>query len=244
MLAGACAAETIRVAAAISLKDAVTECAAEFKAATGDEVAFVFGSSGQLAGQIASGADVDLFISAADKQVNDLIEKDLLDPATRAVVASNKLVLIAQTGDKQSPARFEDLAGVERLAIGEPKTVPAGMYAKQVLDHLKLSDSLAGRLIYGANVRQVLDYVERGEVPVGIVYASDALATKDKVRVLAIADDSWHEPIVYPAAVVVGSKKTQIAIQFLKHLTGDEGQAIFVRYGLTASPAPATQPAR
>src|SRR5205814_2358830 len=104
---------------------------------------------------------------------------------------------------------------VKQIAIGEPKTVPAGQYAMQTLKSLGLSDQLKGKLILGANVRQVLAYVERGEVSAGIVYLTDAKQSGDKVKVVATAEESTHEPIVYPGVVLKTSTKTDAAKKFL-----------------------------
>ncbi len=124
----------------------------------------------------------------------------LIDPASRKTIAANALVLIVPADSKLDLSRFEDLQKpeVKRLAMGEPKAVPAGEYATQTLKHLKLLDTLQPKIISGASVRQVLDYVERGEVDAGIVYATDAMQSGPKVRVIATADPSWHEPIHYP----------------------------------------------
>jgi molybdate transport system substrate-binding protein len=226
-------AETIRVAAAISLKDAVGEIKAEYESKSGDKLEFNFGSSGQLMAQIKAGADVDVFISAANKQIDDLAKEKLVDASSRRIVVMNTLVLVVPPGDAGAPASFEALAdaSVKKLAIGEPKSVPAGQYAAQVLASLKLSDKLGGRLVYGTNVRQVLSYVERGEVSAGIVYATDAKEAGDKVRVTATAGPKLHEPIVYPGVVVAASKKHDAAVKFLDHLAGPEAATILAAKG-------------
>lgn len=240
-VASAARGETVSVAVAISLKDAMEGIAAAYKAESGDEVTFTLGSSGQLMAQIGNGAPIDAFISAANKQVDALIEKGKLDKATRRVVAGNRLVLIVPAGAKSAPASFNDLADPKhrRLAVGEPKTVPAGQYAKQVLEKLGVADALAGRLVYGANVRQVLDYVTRGEVAAGIVYATDAKAAgNDKVRVVATADPATHDPIVYPAAVVTKSDKRQAAARFLEFLAGEKARTILKDRGFLVPEKP------
>lgn len=221
--ANAAHAETIRVAAAISLKEALTEIASAYQAGTGDKVELVFGSSGQLATQIKSGADVDVFISAAIKQVDDLTKDGLVDTKTRRTVVANALVLIVPADAKDAPDSFEALGSVAgKVAVGEPKTVPAGQYAEQVLKSLKLTERLAGRIVLGTNVRQVLTYVERGEVVAGVVYATDATESGSKVRVVATADPKTHQPIVYPGVVISATKKSAAAGKFLDHLGGPE----------------------
>jgi molybdate transport system substrate-binding protein len=155
------AAETIAVAAAISLKTRMADVAKAYKADTGDDVEFTFGSSGQLMAQIKNGAPVDAFVSAAVKQVGDLAKDKLVDDATRRVVAKNVLVLIVPADAKAPPSSFAELTDerVKRVAVGEPRTVPAGQYAAQALKAMKVDDKLAGCAVYGSNVRQVLDYV-------------------------------------------------------------------------------------
>jgi molybdate transport system substrate-binding protein len=190
--------------------------------------------------QIQSGAPIDAFIAAADKQVDDLAKAGLLDEATRRIVAGNALVLIVPPDAKDAPNAFEKLAdsNVARLAIGEPKTVPAGRYAQQVLRSLKLIDKLSDRLVYGANVRQVLDYVIRGEVSAGIVYQTDAIEAGDKVKVVATADAKWHDRIVYPAVVIKASAGHDAAKRFLDYLATDQAKAILQSRGFTPAPSP------
>src|SRR5258708_5578290 len=126
-------AETITVAAAISLKDALTKVAERYKTDTGETVELTFGSSGQLASQILNGAPVDLFISAANKQVDDVSKAGAVDDTTRKVIAGNALVLIVPPESKSPPDSIKALtgAGITRIAVGEPKSVPAGQYAQQ-----------------------------------------------------------------------------------------------------------------
>ena len=234
-------AEPITVAAAISLRDALGDVAKAYEADTGRRVRFTFASSGQLMAQVKNGAPIDLFISAAEKQVAELVQDKLVDAASRRVIARNELVLVAPAGAASPPASFKDLADARhrRIALGEPRTVPAGEYAAQVLEHLKLSDAVRGRTVYGSNVRQVLDYVERGEVAAGVVYATDARAAGgDKVRVVARADPSTHAPIVHPAALVTASKKQDAARAFLAYLAGAKAQKLLAARGFAPPSTP------
>lgn len=235
LLGSSAPAETLRVAAAISLKDAVSEIAKSYEKATGDKVEFTFGASGQLMAQIKNGAQVDVFISAANKQVDDLVNDKLVDAASRQVVVMNSLVLVVPADSKDAPATFEALKepNVAKVAMGEPKTVPAGQYAEQVLKALKLDESLKPKIVYGTNVRQVLTYVERGEVSAGIVYLTDAKESGDKVRVVATSDPKTHEPIVYPGVVVTASKKQDAARKFLAYLATTDARTIFEAKGFT-----------
>jgi molybdate transport system substrate-binding protein len=230
------AADQITVAAAISLKDALADVAKSYQSDTGQSVQFTFASSGQLMAQIKNGAPIDLFISAAAKQVDQLAAAKLIDPATRRVIARNDLVLIAPANAKSPPASFKDLADPrhQRIALGDPRTVPAGEYAAQVLQALKLTDAVRPRAIYASNVRQVLDYVERGEVDAGVVYATDARESGPKVRLIDRAPADAHAPIVYPAAVVAASRHPDAARKFLDYLAGDKAQKLLAARGFAA----------
>ncbi len=238
--AASTAGEPLRVAAAISLKEVLTATVESFAAQTGVEVELVFGSSGQLLAQVRSGAPVDVFISAAAEQADALERDGLALAGSRRTIAGNRLVLIAPVEQSAQLDSFTALTepSLRRLAIGEPATVPAGRYAAQVLDKLGLTERLEGRLIYGSNVRQVLAYVERGEVTAGIVYASDTRAASAAVRVVAMADPDWHDPIDYPALIVQTTRQAERATQFLHHLTGDEARQALSERGFTLPPRP------
>jgi len=221
-------AETIRVSAAISLRPALEEIEKAFENEKGDQVELNYGSSGELMAQIRNGAQVDLFISAARTQVTRLEKEGQADDKSERVVARNVLVLIVPADSKLAIAGFADLgdAKVRRLAIGEPRTVPAGEYAMQTLRALKLEKTLEDRLVYGLNVRQVLTYVETRQVDAGIVYRTDALESAEKVKVVATAEEKWHEPIEYWGVVIKGSAKAKAAKAFLDFLSSEKAQAI------------------
>jgi molybdate transport system substrate-binding protein len=226
-------AGTITASAAISLKDALGEVATAYEKQGGDHVEFAYGASGSLAAQIQQGAPVDLFISAAWTQVNQLTKAGIADDATKKVIARNSLVLIAPAGAASPPSSFNDLADAKykKIAIGDPKVVPAGDYAKQTLESLKIFDAMQDRLIFGANVRQVLSYVERGEVDAGIVYKTDALQSGDKVKQIATADENLHKPIEYPAVIINRTADRADAEKFLEFLSSDAARQIFASHG-------------
>jgi molybdate transport system substrate-binding protein len=239
-LAETVSGEAIRVGVAVSMKEAMTEIASAYEKQTGTQVKLTFGSSGQISAQIKGGAAIDAFISAADKQVDQLAAEGLVDSDTRRIVAGNTLVVIVPRDSKAAMDSFESLARapVKRLAVGEPKTVPAGQYAMQALDKLKLTSALSDKLVYGSNARQVLGYVARGEVTAGIVYATDAKQMGEKVKVVATAPADVHDPIVYPAVVVKRSGSAAAAAQkFLEYLTGEDARRIFEAHGFTRPPA-------
>lgn len=238
-------AEKIVVSAAVSLKDALTQIASEFEKQSGNEIELQFGASGQLGAQVRQGAPVDLFISAARKQVDDLAKDNIVDAATMQTIAKNSLVLVIPAKASAIPSTVSDLveARFKRIAVGDPKTVPAGDYANQMFLALSLTDKLKDRLIFGTNVRQVLSYVEKNEVDAGLVYRTDALESGDLVRVAAEIDPKLHLPIEYPAVIVTQSKHRAVAAQFLDHLKSDAARAALSAKGF-ALPAkgPTTRP--
>jgi molybdate transport system substrate-binding protein len=225
-------ADAVVVAAAISMKDALTEASTAFSSETDNRVQFTFGSSGQLATQVKAGAPIDVFITAAANQADLLIRDGALNAESRRVVAGNALVLIVPRGAPDTIKGFDSLtaAGIERVAIGDPTTVPAGQYARECLRAVKLWDALQPRLLYGTNVRAVLDFVSRGEVQAGIVYRTDALSAGDAVRVVATAETSTHSPIEYVGAVTA-QPRHRSADRFLEFLVRPEGRAILRRHG-------------
>jgi molybdate transport system substrate-binding protein len=234
----------LRVSAAISLKDALEEIVKAYEAGTGAKVELNLGASGQLMAQIRDGAPIDLFISAGQKQVNDLVHSGRAVEASRTIIAKNSLVLIVPSDQKDAVKSFADLthASVKRISIGQPRTVPAGEYAMQVLMSLKIDEAVKDRLVFGANVRQVLDYVARGEVEAGLVYKTDAMQAAKDVRVVATAKDEDHKPIEYPAVVIKDSANADAAAKFLKYLAGKDAQASLKKYGFALPEAGSTTP--
>lgn len=233
-------ADTIRVAAAISLQEAMTQIAKDAEKLTGDTIELSFGSSGQLQTQIENGAPIDVFVSAGAEQMDKLVAGGRIDASTRKDIASNQLVLITPT-DNSTVTSFDTLKNADRIALGEPKTVPAGKYAAQVLASLKLTDALKDKLIYGTNVRQVLAYVEQGQVSAGLVYATDAKQSGGKVRIVAVAPESSHDAIVYPAGRVANSAHREVADRFLQALASDAAQKVLADRGFVR---PSTRPAQ
>jgi molybdate transport system substrate-binding protein len=235
-------AESITVSAAISLKEAITDVAKQYTADTQDQVALNFGASGTLAAQIEQGAPVDLFVSAGAKQVDALVTDGLADPATRTPVVTNDLVLIVPKAFPNPPHQFEDLTDPRfvHIAIGDPKTVPAGQYAMQTLTSLHLEGLLAPKLVMGQNVRTVLLYVTRGEADAGVVYSTDAAEAGSSVIVAATAPEKSHDPIIYPA-IILKAGKTAAAQRFLDYLKSDKARAILIARGFGVPP-PTTRP--
>jgi molybdate transport system substrate-binding protein len=230
------AATVVTVSAASSLREVVDELARGYEAAhPGVRVRANFAASGALARQIEQGAPVDAFFSAAEKPMDDLQAKGLIDPRSRRVLAGNELVLVVPAAGGPSPVRgFADLAlpAVKRVALGEPASVPAGEYAGQTLAALGLTAAVKPKVVYAQSVRQVLAYVERGDVDAGIVYRTDAAASA-KVRAVAEAPRATHRPIVYVIAVVKASGDAAAATAFAAYVLGPEGRAALRRHGFT-----------
>jgi molybdate transport system substrate-binding protein len=230
---GSQAGPEITVSAAVSLRDAFREISKQYEERTGARVNFNFGASGALQKQIESGAPVDVFASAGIPQMDALGTQGLIAPETRRDFARNTLVLIVPTDNTSGITTFADLgdAKVTKLAIGNPKTVPVGQYAEQSLTRLGLWHRLGPKLILAEDVRQALDYVARGEVDAGMVYASDVRATGARVRAVATAPPDSHDPILYPIAVVRASVRQDAARAFIDAVTNDEGQRTLGKYG-------------
>jgi molybdate transport system substrate-binding protein len=231
--AAAGAEKTLIVSAAISLKDVLTRLAADFEKKNKPvKILCNFAGSGQLRAQIESGAPADVFVSASAADMDKLSQKKLVLESSRINLVANRLVLIVNRKQSASLDDISDLTSnnIRRIAIGNPATVPAGQYAKDVLGYYSIYDRLTGKLILGENVRQVLDYVARGEVDCGFVYATDALVEK-AVAVVREIPDNTHKPIIYPAAVVNSSGDAKLAGQFVKFLQEPDNIRIFKEYG-------------
>ncbi len=196
-------------------------------------------SSSTLAEQIENGAPANVFISADEKWMDYLAAKKLIDPATRMNLLGNRLVLIAPANsgiDKVDITRGFNLAGLlagGKLSMGDPAHVPAGIYGKQALEALGVWKSVADSVARASDVRAALVLVERGEAPLGVVYATDAAIT-GKVKVVGVFPASSYAPVVYPAALVTGHE-SPAARSFLKFLKAPQALAIFKKYGFTVA---------
>lgn len=226
---------TISVAAATSLTDALKEINALY---TRDKpnvtITPNFASSGTLQTQIENGAPVDVFISAAATQMDNLQKKDLLLNDTRQNLLNNKLVLIVSTDSTLGLTSFNDLTldKVKKVAVGDPKSVPAGTYARQAFDQLGITSQIQPKEVLGGDVRQILTYVEGDNVDAGVVYSTDAL-TSGKVKVVASAPAEINARIVYPVAVIKASKIPDEAEAYLNFLFSTQAKTVFEKYGFT-----------
>ncbi len=225
----------LTIAAAASLTDVM----ADIQTAYADKepnvtLNFTFASSGSLQTQIEQGAKVDVFLSAALKQMKTLQGEKLLLNDTYTELLQNKVVLIVPASSTAKIISFDDVntAAVSIIGLGEPSSVPAGSYAKQVFTTLGTWDAVSAKANYGSDVRTVLTWVENGEVDCGVVYATDAM-TSDKVKVVAEAPDGSCDKIIYPGAIVASSSNADASQDFLDFLTSKTAVKIFESYGFT-----------
>jgi molybdate transport system substrate-binding protein len=225
----------ILVFAAASLTDVLREIGAEYEKTSDVEVKMSFDATSNMARQIEAGAPADVFFAADEQWMDYLQSRNLTQAATRRNVVGNRLVLIALAGSqiKLKIAPHFPLAaalGNGRLATGDPDSVPVGRYARAALSALGVWDEVVTRLARAENVRAALRYVDRGEAPLGIVYASDALMDRS-VRVVDTFPANTHPPIVYPVALTKSANSE--AAGFVAYLVSPQAQEIFARYGFT-----------
>jgi molybdate transport system substrate-binding protein len=241
-------AQSVTVFAAASLKTALDEIAAQWRKDTGKTARISYAASGPLAKQIEAGAPADIFISADVAWMDYAAERKLIKPETRRNLLGNALVLVAPGDSKAQPLEINagtdllSLLGKDgRLAMGQPKSVPAGAYAEQALTSLGLWDKVKDRIAQTESVRATLLFVARGEAPLGIVYRSDAHA-EPKVKVLGTFPESGHAPIVYPIALVAASANPD-AKPFYDYLATPAASAIFERESFDVLPSDARKAA-
>ena len=224
---------TLLIAAAASLQNALEEIDPLFESAHSEITAnYNFAASGPLQQQIEQGAPVDVFISAATKQMDALQEKGLLVKETRRNILTNRLVLVVPSDSTLGLTSFQQLTDsrVKKIAVGEPRSVPAGQYAEELFKNLGTLEQLKPKFVYGNSVRNVLGSVESGNADAGVVYRTDALIS-DKVKQVATAPDNLHSPIVYPIAVIGASRSVNAAKTYVQFLTTDAAKAVFTKYG-------------
>ncbi|MDJ1181450.1 molybdate ABC transporter substrate-binding protein [Roseofilum sp. BLCC_M91] len=220
------------ISAASSLQDVMQEIGDIYRQQEQHiQLTYNFGASGSLRYQIEQGAPVDIYISAALKYMDALQAQDLLLPGTRKNLLKNQMVLI-------TAKRNSDISGftqlksdrIQKIAIGAPESVPAGAYAKEVLESLHLYQSLEPKFVFAKDVRQVLTYVETGNVDAGMVYRTDANIS-DRVKIIEFAPENTHSPIAYPVAIIRESKHPEAAQEFVQFLFSQPAQDIFQKYG-------------
>lgn len=223
----------LTVSAAASLQDALEAITPQFNAANpAIAVRYNFGASGSLQQQIEQGAPVDVFFSAAPKQMDALADKGLIVSDSRQNMLTNSLALIAPTQSQLAITEIAQLKDAEIgvMAVGEFRSVPAGQYAEQVFTRLNLLESLQSKLVFSNNVRGVLAAVASGNADVGMVYATDA-ALSNQIKVLATAPPDTHEPIVYPVAAISDRPNPEAAQVFIDFLQTEAAQTKFEEFG-------------
>ncbi len=225
--------ETITVSGAASLTEAFTNIASKFeKENPGTNVNLNFGSSGNLRMQVEGGAPVDVFASADENQMNILSNKSLIVNSSRKDFAHNSLVLIVPKTSTLNITNITDLANpnVQKISIGNPGTVPAGKYSLLALNKVYLWSQLKNKAVLAEDVKQVLVYVERGDVDAGFVYITDA-KTAQPGTIKIVTSVPVSTPINYPIAVVSSSTHKEKAQKFIDFVTGKDGQDILNTYG-------------
>jgi molybdate transport system substrate-binding protein len=225
-------AAELKVFAAASLTDALQEISRGYEKSSGNKVVFNFGASSFLARQIEEGAPADLFFSADETRMNGLEEKGLIAPGTRRGRLSNSLVIVVpqdSTIKIQSATNLMD-ARIKKIALADPKAVPAGVYAKAYLEHLKLWSQIERKVVPTDNVRTALAAVESGDVEAGIVYKTDAAISK-RVKIAYEVPPGEGPRISYRMGVIKESKQLVAASQLLEYFDSTEAGIIFEKYG-------------
>ena len=222
----------LNISAAASLQEAMVEIEKEFKEVNPDvKLTVNLGASGALMQQIQEGAPCDVFISAGAKQMDQLVTDGIVEKDAAKTLLTNDLVLVAAKGEKVDSLDALKSDDVEKIAIGDPESVPAGKYAKEVLDNTKLYDEVEDKLVLAKDVKEVLSWVQQGNADVGFVYLSDAMGQEDTLDVVLTTDADTHSTIAYPIAVLKETKQAEAAQQFEDFMLSDEGQAILEKYG-------------
>ena len=230
-------AATVRVFAAASLTDSVKEISAAYERQTGDRIVFNLGASSFLARQIEEGAPADIFFSADDAKMDSLEAKGLIAKDTRKNRLSNSLVIVVATEGDLKIKSAADLAraDVKRIALADPKTVPAGIYAREYLVRAKLWPAVAAKVIPTDNVRAALAAVESGNVDAGMVYKTDAAISR-KVKIVCEISGADAPDISYPMALLKEAREPEAARKFLAHLASPEAARVFAKFGFIVRP--------
>lgn len=226
---------TITIAAAASLKNCVDDVLIPmFTEKYPDiQVKATYDSSGKLQTQIEQGADIDVFMSASMKQMNELAEKGFMIHDSIVELLENKIVLIVPVNNTKEIREFKDILKADQIAIGDPASVPAGQYAKEALTNLNLWGQVIEKASLGTNVTEVLNWVAEGSADAGIVYSTDAASTK-KVKVVAEAPEGSVSKVIYPVGIVKTSKDEASAKKFLDFLQTEEVKKVFESFGFVA----------
>ncbi|MFS0865427.1 molybdate ABC transporter substrate-binding protein [Fredinandcohnia sp. 179-A 10B2 NHS] len=222
----------LTVSAAASMQDVLNDIKESYeKEHSNIKVVFNFGSSGALQQQIEQGAPVDVFLSASVDKFDLLVDKGLIDQKTKRNLVGNQIVLVVPKNSQKEIQTFDDLlTKADSISIGIPESVPAGKYAKEALENSNLWDRIEDKLIFAKDVRQVLTYVETGNVDAGIVYLSDAMQS-EKVKSVVAAVPVSHSAIIYPVGIITSTNKYKEAMRFHEYLQSEAVLKKFEEYG-------------
>lgn len=226
---------TILVAAAASMQPSLEELNTLFQ----DKYPYItvdgtYDSSGKLQTQIEEGMDADVFLSAAMKQMDTLKEENMVDEDTIVQLLENKIVLIVPKDIESQVTSFDDILNASQIAIGDPASVPAGQYAKEVFENLGIFREVEAKASLGTNVTEVLNWVAEGIADAGVVYATDAATTEEVVVVADAPEGTLQEPVIYPVGIVSASQKKEAAKLYVEFLQSEDAKVIFEKYGFLA----------
>ena len=229
-------AQTVTIAAAASLETCLRDELIPLfeKQNPGITIEGTYDSSGKLQTQIEEGAGIDVFFSAATKQMDALNDEGMIQDGSVRNLLENKIVFIVPTGDEGNYSSFEDIAKAENAALGDPDSVPVGQYSKEALTNLGLWDEVLAKASLGTNVTEVLNWVAEGSAKAGIVYATDAAQT-DKVTIVAEAPEGSVKKAIYPAGIIKDCENPDGAQKFIDFLASSEAMDIFVKNGFAAA---------
>ena len=229
-------AQTVTIAAAASLETCLRDELIPLfeKQNPGFTIEGTYDSSGKLQTQIEEGAGIDVFFSAATKQMDALNDEGMIQDGSVRNLLENKIVFIVPTGDEGNYSSFEDIAKAENAALGDPDSVPVGQYSKEALTNLGLWDEVLAKASLGTNVTEVLNWVAEGSAKAGIVYATDAAQT-DKVTIVAEAPEGSVKKAIYPAGIIKDCENPDGAQKFIDFLASSEAMDIFVKNGFAAA---------
>lgn len=228
--------QTVTIAAAASLETCLRDELIPLfeKQNPGFTIEGTYDSSGKLQTQIEEGAGIDVFFSAATKQMDALNDEGMIQDGSVRNLLENKIVFIVPTGDEGNYSSFEDIAKAENAALGDPDSVPVGQYSKEALTNLGLWDEVLAKASLGTNVTEVLNWVAEGSAKAGIVYATDAAQT-DKVTIVAEAPEGSVKKAIYPAGIIKDCENPDGAQKFIDFLASSEAMDIFVKNGFAAA---------
>ncbi len=221
---------SLRISAASSLTTVMKEIKKQYENKhPGQKITIQYGSSGTLAHQLIQGAPSDLYISASERWMDEVVREGLIQQEDVQPLLKNRLILASYQGNEIKISQLDD-ESLDQFAMGDPESVPAGAYAKQALEYAKVWETVKDKAVYGKNVRQVSSYIQSQNVEAGLVYQSDVQDLKG-VNESQVIPEEYHEPITYPMGMINESQKSSLMQGFIKYLKGPEAKKVFQSYG-------------